>query len=101
MTSFITQKVFKLSIQIFLSEGKGEGRVSCAGYSGEFISLAADFNSSFHKYQAAEATITKGKANEAAIQARKRPCTSADHAFMDSPFTIAGMCLLVSYAMRC
>ncbi|KAK0214634.1 hypothetical protein EDD85DRAFT_798901 [Armillaria nabsnona] len=39
--------------------------------------------------QAAKAIIAKGKANEAAIQARKRPHASADHAFKDSPFTIA------------
>ncbi|KAK0229591.1 hypothetical protein EDD85DRAFT_794076 [Armillaria nabsnona] len=39
--------------------------------------------------QAAEATIAKGKANEAAIQARKCPRALADHAFKDSPFTIA------------
>ncbi|SJL19014.1 uncharacterized protein ARMOST_22619 [Armillaria ostoyae] len=34
--------------------------------------------------QAAEATIAKGKAIEAANQARKRPRASADHAFKDS-----------------
>ncbi|PBK82034.1 hypothetical protein ARMGADRAFT_1038919 [Armillaria gallica] len=39
--------------------------------------------------QAAKAIIAKGKANKAAIQARKCPCASADHAFKDSPFTIA------------
>ncbi|PBK85504.1 hypothetical protein ARMGADRAFT_1036258 [Armillaria gallica] len=39
--------------------------------------------------QATKAIITKWKANEAAIQARKHPHASADHAFKDSPFTIA------------
>ncbi|PBK94520.1 hypothetical protein ARMGADRAFT_1029596 [Armillaria gallica] len=39
--------------------------------------------------QATKVIIAKGKANKAAIQARKHPCASADHAFKDSPFTIA------------
>ena len=64
------------------------------------MSLVANFDSSLHNYQAAEAIIAKGKANKAAIQARKHPHASADHAFKDSPFTIAGMCLLVSFVMR-
>ncbi|SJL11277.1 uncharacterized protein ARMOST_14680 [Armillaria ostoyae] len=39
--------------------------------------------------QAAEATIAKGKAIEAANQARKHPHTSTEHAFKDSSYTIA------------
>ncbi|KAK0216720.1 hypothetical protein EDD85DRAFT_962114 [Armillaria nabsnona] len=46
--------------------------------------------------QAAEVIITKGKANEAAIQARKCPRASADHAFKDSPFTIAAADLAIN-----
>ncbi|PBK85013.1 hypothetical protein ARMGADRAFT_1087917 [Armillaria gallica] len=46
--------------------------------------------------QAAEAIIAKGKANESAIQARKHPCTSTDHAFKDSPFTIAAADLAIN-----
>ncbi|SJL18829.1 uncharacterized protein ARMOST_22430 [Armillaria ostoyae] len=46
--------------------------------------------------QAAEATIAKGKAIEAANQARKRPCASADHAFKDSPYTIAAADLAIN-----
>ncbi|SJL14285.1 uncharacterized protein ARMOST_17741 [Armillaria ostoyae] len=39
--------------------------------------------------QAAKAAIAKGKAIKAANQARKCPHTSTDHAFKDSPYTIA------------
>ncbi|SJL15890.1 uncharacterized protein ARMOST_19398 [Armillaria ostoyae] len=46
--------------------------------------------------QAAEATIAKGKAIEAANQARKRPRASADHAFKDSPYTIAAADLAIN-----
>ncbi|SJL18151.1 uncharacterized protein ARMOST_21725 [Armillaria ostoyae] len=46
--------------------------------------------------QAAEATIAKGKAIEAANQARKHPCASADHAFKDSPYTIAAADLAIN-----
>ncbi|PBK87887.1 hypothetical protein ARMGADRAFT_1034490 [Armillaria gallica] len=44
----------------------------------------------------AEATIAKGKANEAAIQARKHYCASTDHAFKDSPVTIAAADLAIN-----
>ncbi|PBK83814.1 hypothetical protein ARMGADRAFT_1089040 [Armillaria gallica] len=43
------------------------------------------------KEKATKVIIAKGKANEAAIQARKHPHTSADYAFKDSPFTIAAI----------
>ncbi|SJL16093.1 uncharacterized protein ARMOST_22520 [Armillaria ostoyae] len=46
--------------------------------------------------QAAEATIAKGKAIEAANQARQRPRASADHAFKDSPYTIAAADLAIN-----
>ncbi|SJL18077.1 uncharacterized protein ARMOST_21649 [Armillaria ostoyae] len=46
--------------------------------------------------QAAEVTIAKGKAIEAANQARKRPRASADHAFKDSPYTIAAADLAIN-----
>ncbi|SJL17808.1 uncharacterized protein ARMOST_21370 [Armillaria ostoyae] len=46
--------------------------------------------------QAAEATIAKGKAIEAANQARKHPRASADHAFKDSPYTIAAADLAIN-----
>ncbi|SJL18988.1 uncharacterized protein ARMOST_22602 [Armillaria ostoyae] len=46
--------------------------------------------------QATEATIAKGKAIEAANQARKRPRASADHAFKDSPYTIAAADLAIN-----
>ncbi|PBK84805.1 hypothetical protein ARMGADRAFT_1036753 [Armillaria gallica] len=46
--------------------------------------------------QAAEVIIAKGKANKAAIQVRKHPCAFADHAFKDSPFTIAAADLTIN-----
>ncbi|SJL12082.1 uncharacterized protein ARMOST_15503 [Armillaria ostoyae] len=46
--------------------------------------------------QAAEATIAKGKAIEAANQARKRPRASTDLAFKDSPYTIAAADLAIN-----
>ncbi|SJL15904.1 uncharacterized protein ARMOST_19412 [Armillaria ostoyae] len=45
---------------------------------------------------AAEVTIAKGKAIEAANQARKCPHTSADHAFKNSPYTIAAADLAIN-----
>ncbi|SJL11885.1 uncharacterized protein ARMOST_15297 [Armillaria ostoyae] len=46
--------------------------------------------------QATEVTIAKGKAIEAANQARKHPCGSADQAFKDSPYTIAAADLAIN-----
>ncbi|SJL11779.1 uncharacterized protein ARMOST_15188 [Armillaria ostoyae] len=46
--------------------------------------------------QATEVTIAKGKAIKAANQARKRSCASADHAFKDSPYTIAAADLAIN-----
>ncbi|SJL17232.1 uncharacterized protein ARMOST_20778 [Armillaria ostoyae] len=46
--------------------------------------------------QAAEATIAKGKAIAATNQARKRPRISTDHAFKDSPYTIAAADLAIN-----
>ncbi|SJL15886.1 uncharacterized protein ARMOST_19394 [Armillaria ostoyae] len=46
--------------------------------------------------QAAEATIAKGKAIEAANQAMKHPRASTDHAFKDSPYTIAAADLAIN-----
>ncbi|SJL14308.1 uncharacterized protein ARMOST_17764 [Armillaria ostoyae] len=46
--------------------------------------------------QAAKVTIAKGKAIEATNQARKRPRASVDHAFKDSPYTIAAADLAIN-----
>ncbi|KAG7441560.1 uncharacterized protein BT62DRAFT_923324 [Guyanagaster necrorhizus] len=47
-------------------------------------------------YQLAEATVAKAKANEAAIQARKRPHVASLHAFGDSAFTLAAVDLAIN-----
>ncbi|KAK0454185.1 uncharacterized protein EV420DRAFT_1481626 [Desarmillaria tabescens] len=51
--------------------------------------LVPGMDSLSHQYQLTEATIAKGKANKAAVQARKRPHAASEQAFKDSLFTIA------------